>query len=91
MFIHITRNGGLKEIRSKVSILLETTWVISFLLEGFEKSLFSLWNFTRGDFQSIGGIQISIQGVYNSTGGIQISFLGVYNSTERIQISFLGV
>ena len=91
MFIHITRNGGLKEIRSKVSILLETTWVISFLLEGFEKSLFSLWNFTRGDLQSIGGIQISIQGVYNSTGGIQISFLGVYNSTERIQISFLGV
>ena len=91
MFIHITRNGGLKEIRSKVSILLETTWVISFLLEGFEKSLFSLWNFTRGDLQSTGGIQISIQGVYNSTGGIQISFLGVYNSTERIQISFLGV
>ena len=39
---------------------------------------------------SIGGIQLSFQGVYNSTGGIQISFLGVYNFTGGIQISFQG-
>ena len=74
---------GLKEVRSKISILLETTGGILFLLEGFQKMLF-----TQGNLHSTGGIQMSFQGVYNSTGGIQISFLGVYNSTEGIQLSF---
>ena len=81
----------LNEVRVKISILLKTTGGISFSLEGFEKSLFSIWNLTHGDLQSTGGIQISIQRVYNFTGGIQISFLGVYNSTGGIQISFQGI
>jgi len=47
-----------------VRFLLETTGGISFSLEGFEKSLFSNWNFTHGDFQSTGGFR------YLSTGFI---------------------
>ena len=95
----------LKEVRSKISILLKTTGGILFSLEGFQKMLFTIKNFTQGDLHSTGGIQmsflegynspgeiqLSFLGVYNSTGGIQISFLGVYNSTGGIQISFLGV
>ena len=81
----------LKEVRSKISILLETNGGILFSLEGFQKMLITIWNFTQGESHSTGGIQISFLGVYNSTGGIQLSFQGVYNSTGGIQISFLGV
>ena len=49
----------LKEVRSKISIPLETTGGTSISLEGFEKSLFLIWNFTHGDLQSTGDIQIS--------------------------------
>jgi len=80
----------LKEVRSKISILLETTGGILFSLEGFQKILFTIQNFTQGDLHSTGGIQMSFLGGYNSTGGIQISFLGVYNSTGGIQISIQG-
>ena len=61
------------EVRSKFLTPLETTGGILFSLEGFEKVLFTIYNFTQGDLHSTGGIQISNQGVYNSTGGIQIS------------------
>ena len=40
---------GLKEVRSKISILLETTGEILFSLEGFKKLLFTIKNFTQGD------------------------------------------
>ena len=66
----------LKEVRSKILILLETTGGILFSLEGFQKMPFTIQNFTQGDLHSTGGIQMSLQGVYNSTGGIQLSFLG---------------
>ena len=33
---------GLKEVRSKISILLETTGGILFSLEGFQKMLFTI-------------------------------------------------
>ena len=79
----------LKEVRSKISILLETTGGILFSLEeGFQKIPFTIKNFTQGDLHSTGGIQMALLGGYNSTGGIQLSFLGVYNSTGGIQISF---
>ena len=58
-------NTGLldsKEVRSKISILLETTGGILFSLEGFQKMLFTIKNFTQGDLHSTGGIQISFQG-----------------------------
>ena len=58
------------EVRSKILTPLETTGGISFSLEGFEKMLFTIQNFTQGDLHSTGGIQMSFQGVYNSTGGI---------------------
>ena len=82
---------GLKEVRSKISILLETTAGILFSLEGFQKMPFAIENFTQGDLHSTGGIQMAFLGGYNSTGGIQLSFLGVYNSIGGIQISFMGV
>ena len=69
------------EIRSKILTPLETTGGNSFSLEGFEKMLFTIQNFTQGDLHSTGGIQMSFLGGYNATGGIQLSFLGVYNST----------
>ena len=72
------------EVRSKILTPLETTGGNSFSLEGFEKMLFTIQNFTQGDFHSTGGIQMSFLGGYNSTGGIQLSFLGVYNSTGGI-------
>ena len=81
---------GLKEVRSKISILLETTGGILFSLEGFEKMIFTILNFTQVDLHSTGGIQMFFLGGYNSTGGIQIFFLGVYNFTGGIPISFLG-
>ena len=43
-------NCRLKEVRSKISILLETTGGILFSLEGFQKMLFTIKNFTQGDF-----------------------------------------
>ena len=52
----------LKEVRSKISILLETTGGILFSLEGFEKMLFI--------YNSTGGMQFYFIGVYNSTEGI---------------------
>ena len=82
---------GVTEVLSKILTPPETTGGNSFSLEGFEKMLFTIQNFTQGDLHSTGGIQMSFQGVNNSTGGIQLSFLGVYNSTGGIQISFLGV
>ena len=86
--VNICKNG-LKEVRSKISILLETTGGILFSLEeGFQKIPFTIKNFTQGDLHSTGGIQMALLGGYNSTGGIQLSFLGVYNSTGGIQISF---
>ena len=69
------------EVRSKILIPLETTGGNSFSLEGFEKTLFTIQNFTQGDLHSTGGIQMSFPGAYNSTGGIQLSFLGVHKST----------
>jgi len=57
----------IKEVRSKILFPLETSGGISFSLEGFEKSRFTIQNFMRGDLHSTGGIQISFQGVYNST------------------------
>ena len=60
----------LKEVRSKISILLETTGGILFSLEGFQKMPFTIKNFTQGDLHSTGGIQMSFLGVCNSTGGI---------------------
>ena len=80
----------LKEVHSKISILLETTREILFSLKGFEKMLFTIWNFTQGDLHSTKGIQKSFLVDYISTGGIQISFLGGNNSIGGIQISFLG-
>ena len=65
------------EVRSKILTPLETTGGNSFSLEGFEKILFTIQNFTQGDLHSTGGIQMSFLGVYNSTGGIQLSFLWV--------------
>ena len=82
---------GVTEVRSKILTSLETTGGNSFSLEGFEKMLFTIQNFTQGDLHSTGGIQMSFQGVHNSTGGIQLSFQGVYNSTGGFHISFLGV
>jgi len=79
------------EVRSKILIPLETTGGNSFSLEGFEKTLFTIQNFTQGDLHSTGEIHMSFLGAYNSTGGIQLSFLGVYNSTGGFQISFQGV
>ena len=79
------------EVRSKILTPLETTGGNSFSLEGFQKMLFIIQNFTQGDSHSTGGIQMSFLWGYNSTGGIQLSFLGVYNSTGGVQISFLGV
>jgi len=70
---------------------LETTGGNSFSLEGVEKMLFTIQNFTQGDLHFPGGIQMSFLGVYNSTGGIQLSFQVVYNSTGGIQLSFQGV
>ena len=81
-FIRVT------EVRSKILIPLETTGGKSFSLEGFEKMLFTIQNFTQGDLNFTGGIQMYFLGGYNSTGGIQLSFLGVYNSTGGIQLSF---
>ena len=77
---------GVTEVRSKILTPLDTTGGNSFSLEGFEKMLFIIQNFTQGDLHSTGGIQLSFQGVYNSTGGIQFSFLGVCNSTGGIQL-----
>jgi len=51
---------------------LDTTGGNSFSLEGFEKMLFTIQNFTQGDLHSTGGIQMSFLGGYNSTGGIQL-------------------
>ena len=65
------------EVRSKILTPLETTGGNLFLLEGFEKMLFTIQIYTQGDLHSTWGIQMSFQGVYNSTGGIQLSFLGV--------------
>ena len=42
----------LKEVRSKISILLETTGGILFSLEEFQKMLFTIKNFTQGDLHS---------------------------------------
>ena len=53
---------GLKEVRSKISILLETTGGISFSPEGFKKSLFSIWNFPHGDLQSTEGFRYLSRG-----------------------------
>ena len=36
------KHSGLKEVRSKISILLETTGGILFSLEGFQKMLFTI-------------------------------------------------
>ena len=47
------------KVYSKISIPLETTGGISFSLEGLKKSLCSIWNFTHGDLQSTGGIELS--------------------------------
>ena len=87
----ITQRFRVTEVRSKILIPLETTGGNSFSLEGFEKMLFTIKNFTQGDLHSTGGIQMSFLGIYNSTGGIHISFLGVYNSPGGIQISLPGV
>ena len=89
--IGIMRPKTLKEVRSKISILLETTGGILFSLEGFEKCFLQSKTLRRVILHSTGGIQMSFLVVYNSTGGIQISFLGVYNSTGGIQLSFQGV
>ena len=71
--LSIIKPGNLRvnEVRSKILTPLETTGGNSFSLEGFEKMLFTIQNFTQGDL--------------HSTRGIQISFLGVYNSTTIIQ------
>ena len=58
------------EVRSKILTPLETTGGNSFSLEGFEKILFTIQNFTQGDLHSTGGIHMSFLGGYNSTGGI---------------------
>ena len=84
-------NIGVTEVRCKILTLLETTGGILFSLEGFQKILFTIKNFTQGDLHSTGGIQIYIQRVYNSTGGIQISIQGMHNFNGRIKISILGV
>ena len=65
------------QVRSKILTPRETTGGNSFSLEGFEKMLLKIQNFTQGDLHSTGGIQISFQGVNNSTGGIPKSFQGV--------------
>ena len=44
------------EVRSKILTPLETTGRNSFSLEGFEKMLFRIQNFTQGDLHSTGGI-----------------------------------
>ena len=78
----------LKEVRSKILILLETTGGISFSLEGvwkvtfFNLKLYACWFIIHWRESDI------FLGVYNSTGGIQISFLGVYNSIGGIQIYY---
>ena len=51
------------EVRSKISILMETTGGTSFTLDGLQKILFTIQNFTQGDFHSTGGNQISFLGV----------------------------
>ena len=76
----------LKEVRSKILILLETTGGILFSLEGFQKMPFTIKNFTQADLHSTREIPMAFLGGYNSTGGIQISFLGVYDCTRGIQI-----
>ena len=50
---------GVTEVRSKILTSLETTGGNSFSLEGFEKMLFTIQNFTQGDLHSTGGIQMS--------------------------------
>ena len=72
-------DSGVTEVRSKILTPLETTGGNSFSLEGFEKMLFIIQNFTQGDLHSSGVIQMSFLGGYNSTGGIQMSFLGGLN------------
>ena len=52
----------LKEVRSKILILLETTGGIFFSLEGFQKMPFTIQNFKQGDLHSTGGIQMSFLG-----------------------------
>ena len=62
-FLIRLRLQGLKEVRSKISILLETTGGILFSLQGFPKMPFAITNFTQGDLHSTGGIQMSFLGV----------------------------
>jgi len=68
-------------VRSKILTPLETTGGNSFSLEGFEKMLLKIQNFTQGDLLTAGGIKISFHGVYYSPGGIQKYFQGFYIST----------
>ena len=81
---YFSSKSRVKEVRSKILTPLETTGGNSFSLEGFEKMVFTIQNFTQGDLHSTGGIQISFLGIYNSTGGIQLSFQGAYNFTGGI-------
>ena len=53
------KNYGVTEVRIKILTPLETNGGNSFSLEGFEKMLFIIQNFTQGDFHSTGGIQLS--------------------------------
>ena len=54
----------------------------SLSLEGFEKMLFTIQNFTQGDLHFTGGIQMFLLGVYNSTGGIRNPSRGVIIQLE---------
>ena len=50
------------EVRGKILTPLETTGGNSFSLEGFEKMIFTILNFTQVDLHSTGGIQMFFRG-----------------------------
>ena len=62
-FVHLLNINVPQNVRSKILTPLETIGRNSCLLEGFEKSLFTIWNFKQGDLHSSGGIQISISSI----------------------------
>ena len=89
MIVGLNKGGG-TDICSNILTPLETIGGNSFSLEGFEKMLITILNFTQGDLHSTGGIQISLLWVYNSTGWIHMYIQGVFISTELEEFIYLS-